>query len=82
MGLERVASIMQGKNNNYDIDLFQDIIKESIKLTGNHDQKMIASHRVIADHLRSSCFLIADGILASNEGSAAVMRIPSGVSET
>ncbi|MBL6784782.1 MAG: alanine--tRNA ligase [Rickettsiales bacterium] len=74
MGLERVASIMQGKNNNYDIDLFQDIINESIKLTGNNDPKMIASHRVISDHLRSSSFLIADGVLASNEGRGYILR--------
>ncbi len=74
MGLERVASIMQGKHNNYDIDLFQDIINESIKITGNNDQKMIASHRVISDHLRSSCFLIADGILSSNEGRGYILR--------
>ncbi|MBT4922217.1 MAG: alanine--tRNA ligase [Rickettsiales bacterium] len=74
MGLERVASIMQGKSNNYDIDLFQEIIEASIQITGNNSPDHIASHRVIADHLRSSCFLIADGITASNEGRGYVVR--------
>ena len=74
MGLERVASIMQGKSNNYDIDLFQELIEASIQITGNNSPDLIASHRVIADHLRSSCFLIADGITASNEGRGYVVR--------
>ncbi len=74
MGLERITAVMQGKHNNYDIDLFQEIINTSKAITGNDDPKLIASHRVIADHLRSSCFLIADGVLPSNEGRGYVLR--------
>jgi alanyl-tRNA synthetase len=74
MGLERITAVMQGKHNNYDIDLFQEIINTSKAITGNDDPKLIATHRVIADHLRSSCFLIADGVLPSNEGRGYVLR--------
>jgi alanyl-tRNA synthetase len=74
MGLERITAVMQGKHNNYDIDLFQDIINASKAITGNDDPNLIAAHRVIADHLRSSCFLIADGVLPSNEGRGYVLR--------
>jgi alanyl-tRNA synthetase len=74
MGLERIAAVLQGKHNNYDIDLFQEIINTSKVITQNDDLNLIASHRVIADHLRSSCFLIADGVLPSNEGRGYVLR--------
>lgn len=74
MGLERIAAVLQGKHNNYEIDLFQAIIDTSISITNNDNHKLIASHRVIADHLRSSCFLIADGVLPSNEGRGYVLR--------
>jgi alanyl-tRNA synthetase len=74
MGLERITAVMQGKHNNYDIDLFQEIITTSKAITGNDDPQLIAAHRVIADHLRSSCFLIADGVLPSNEGRGYVLR--------
>ena len=74
MGLERIAAVMQGTNNNYDIDSFQTIINNSIELTKKNDALSINSHRVIADHLRSSCFLIADGVLPSNEGRGYVLR--------
>lgn len=74
MGLERITAVMQGKHNNYDIDLFQEIINTSKAITQNDDPNLIAAHRVIADHLRSSCFLIADGVLPSNEGRGYVLR--------
>jgi alanyl-tRNA synthetase len=74
MGLERITAVMQGKHNNYDIDLFQEIINTSKAITQNEDPNLIAAHRVIADHLRSSCFLIADGVLPSNEGRGYVLR--------
>ncbi|WP_417618820.1 alanine--tRNA ligase [Parasphingorhabdus sp.] len=75
MGLERVAAVMQGVHDNYDIDLFQALIAESGSLTGTAttgDNQ--ASHRVIADHLRASSFLVADGVLPSNEGRGYVLR--------
>ncbi len=73
MGLERIASIMQGKHSNYDIDLFQHLIKHASQLTGCKD---IASPslKVIADHIRTCAFLIADGVLPSNEGRGYVLR--------
>ena len=72
MGLERITAIMQNKHNNYDIDLFQTIITKSQKLSKNN--KDIVSHRVIADHLRSMSFLIADGVVPDNEGRGYVLR--------
>lgn len=72
MGLERISAVMQGVHDNYDIDLFQNLIKASKSLSGNNGHE--TSHRVIADHLRSSCFLIADGVLPSNEGRGYVLR--------
>ncbi|WP_336276733.1 alanine--tRNA ligase [Bartonella sp. CB178] len=75
MGLERVAAVLQGVHDNYDIDLFRALISASQELTGvNATGDFSASHRVIADHLRSSAFLIADGILPSNEGRGYVLR--------
>ena len=75
MGLERIAAVLQGTYDNYAIDLFQTLIRAIAELTGvdpNGPQK--ASHRVIADHLRASAFLIADGVLPSNEGRGYVLR--------
>ena len=72
MGLERIAAVMQKVNNNYDTDIFQTLIKASIEISENN--KQIVSHRVIADHIRSSCFLLADGVLPSNEGRGYVLR--------
>lgn len=74
MGLERIAAVLQHQHNNYDIDLFKSIIQTSQSITNNADESMIASHRVIADHLRASCFLISDGVLPSNEGRGYVLR--------
>ncbi|WP_175868303.1 alanine--tRNA ligase [Bartonella gabonensis] len=75
MGLERIAAVLQGKHDNYDIDLFRALIGASEKITGVEAKgDFIASHRVIADHLRSSAFLIADGVLPSNEGRGYVLR--------
>ncbi|EHS51812.1 alanyl-tRNA synthetase [Rhizobium sp. PDO1-076] len=75
MGLERVAALLQGKHDNYDIDLFRSLIEASVELTGvKAEGERRASHRVIADHLRSSAFLIADGVLPSNEGRGYVLR--------
>src|SRR6201995_4018574 len=74
-GLERLAAVLQGKHDNYDIDLFVALIRTISELTGadpHGPQK--ASLRVIADHLRSSAFLIADGVLPSNEGRGYVLR--------
>ena len=75
MGLERLTTILQGKHNNYDIDLLRFIIESSAQLTGTDpDGAQKVSHRVIADHLRASAFLIADGVLPSNEGRGYVLR--------
>ena len=67
MGLERIAAVMQGVHTNYDIDLFQALITAASEVTGCSDREE-KSLRVIADHIRSSAFLIADGVLPSNEG--------------
>ncbi len=75
MGLERVAAVLQGVHDNYDTDTFRALIEASEKLTGTKAQgEKMASHRVIADHLRSTSFLIADGVLPSNEGRGYVLR--------
>ncbi len=75
MGLERIAAILQGVLSNYDTDLFRTLIAASAELTGVKAEGAKApSHRVIADHLRASCFLIADGVSASNEGRGYVLR--------
>ena len=73
MGLERIAAVMQGVHNNYDIDLFQALLKSAGKATGTSDLKN-KSLRVIADHIRSCSFLIVDGVLPSNEGRGYVLR--------
>src|ERR1700690_4176954 len=75
MGLERIAAVMQGVPDNYDIDLFKTLIAASVELIGvPAEGAHRASHRVIADHLRASSFLIADGVLPSNEGRGYVLR--------
>src|SRR5580700_5018374 len=75
MGLERLAAILQGKHDNYDIDIFRALILASAELTGQDpDGPFKTSHRVIADHLRSTSFLMADGVLPSNEGRGYVLR--------
>ncbi|WP_102959141.1 alanine--tRNA ligase [Mangrovicella endophytica] len=75
MGLERVAAVLQGVHDNYDIDLFRTLIRASEELIGvDAVGERRASHRVIADHLRATAFLIADGVLPSNEGRGYVLR--------
>lgn len=74
MGLERITTIMQGVFDNYDIDLFKNLIAASKEVSGNDNPKKDFSHRIIADHLRSVSFLIADGVLPSNEGRGYVLR--------
>jgi len=75
MGLERIAAVLQGTHDNYKIDLFGALIEAVADLTGvDPDGEQKASHRVIADHLRASAFLIADGVLPSNEGRGYVLR--------
>jgi alanyl-tRNA synthetase len=75
MGLERISALLQGKHDNYDTDLFRALIAASMEATGTDAEgERRASHRVIADHLRSTAFLIADGVLPSNEGRGYVLR--------
>jgi alanyl-tRNA synthetase len=75
MGLERVSAVLQGVHDNYDTDLMRALIRASIEATGVDDEgPRKASHRVIADHLRASAFLVADGVLPSNEGRGYVLR--------
>ncbi len=75
MGLERIAAVLQGVHDNYDTDTFKALIGASCDLTkSDPNGDMKASHRVIADHLRASGFLIADGVLPSNEGRGYVLR--------
>jgi len=73
MGLERVAAVMQGVHSNYEIDLFQGLIRAAAQATGAKDLTS-SSLRVIADHIRACSFLIADGVLPSNEGRGYVLR--------
>lgn len=73
MGLERVAAVMQGVHNNYDIDLFKHLISAAIKITQCKDPEN-ASLKVLADHIRSCAFLVADGVQPSNEGRGYVLR--------
>jgi alanyl-tRNA synthetase len=73
MGLERIAAVMQGVHSNYDIDLFRHLIVAAAKFTGAQDPKS-SSLRVIADHIRACSFLVADGVLPSNEGRGYVLR--------
>ncbi|MEQ1932134.1 MAG: alanine--tRNA ligase, partial [Parvularculaceae bacterium] len=75
MGLERIGAVLQGVLSNYDTDLFRTLINASVELTGRAAKGDDApAHRVIADHLRASCFLIADGVTPSNEGRGYVLR--------
>lgn len=76
MGLERISAILQGVHSNYDIDLFRNLIADICKLTGTDPKnpEWTSSYNVIADHLRSTSFLIADGVLPSNEGRGYVLR--------
>jgi alanyl-tRNA synthetase len=74
MGLERIAAVLQGVHDNYDTDTFKALIEASQSLTSNHSAEMQASHRIIADHLRTSGFLVADGVLPANEGRGYVLR--------
>ncbi len=75
MGLERIAVVLQGKHDNYEIDLMRALIEASAEASGvAPDGKHNISHRVVADHLRASSFLIADGVLPSNEGRGYVLR--------
>ena len=75
MGLERFAAILQGKHDNYDTDTLRALILASAEVTGqNPDGRFKASHRVVADHLRAGTFLIADGVMPSNEGRGYVLR--------
>lgn len=73
MGLERIAAVLQGVHSNYEIDLFQNLLKAAAALVGTNDTTL-SSLRVIADHIRSCAFLIADGVLPSNEGRGYVVR--------
>src|SRR3712207_2785772 len=82
MGLERIGAVLQGVHDNYDTDVFRTVISAAEELTaGNHalrgakaDADRRPSYKVIADHLRASCFLIADGVTPSNEGRGYVLR--------
>nr|WP_321459923.1 alanine--tRNA ligase [uncultured Cohaesibacter sp.] len=75
MGLERIAAVLQGTHDNYETDLFRALIQNSVELTGVEEAgDAKASHRVIADHLRSTSFLIADGVLPSSDGRGYVLR--------
>ena len=73
MGLERIAAVMQGVHSNYEIDLFQNLLKAAAQLTGQTDINQ-PSLRVIADHIRSCSFLISDGVMPGNEGRGYVLR--------
>ena len=73
MGLERISAVLQDVHNNYEIDLFQPVLKAAAQLVGTTDLTL-SSLRVIADHIRSCSFLIADGVMPSNEGRGYVLR--------
>ncbi|MBM3507957.1 MAG: alanine--tRNA ligase [Alphaproteobacteria bacterium] len=75
MGLERISAVMQGKHDNYDTDLLRGLILASAEVSKQApDGPHKVSHRVVADHLRSTCFLMADGVMPSNEGRGYVLR--------
>ena len=75
MGLERIAALLQGKHDNYDTDLIRALIEASANASNTDpDSDRAVSHRVIADHLRACSFLVADGVLPSNEGRGYVLR--------
>ncbi len=72
IGLERLTAVMQGVNNNFQIDIFQKLIHASQELSGDRDN--LTAHKVISDHLRAMSFLIADGVMPSNDGRGYVLR--------
>ena len=72
MGLERISTVIQGVNSNYQIDVFKELIDAISEISGNSND--ITSHHIIADHIRSSCFLISDGVIPSNDGRGYVLR--------
>ena len=74
MGLERMAAVLQGVDDNFDTDLFVPLIQQSCAQVGANRKSAVLSHRVIADHVRSSSFLIADGVMPANEGRGYVLR--------
>jgi alanyl-tRNA synthetase len=74
MGLERIAAVLQGTPDNYETDTFKALIRASEELTSNNAADSVSSHRIIADHLRASGFLVADGVLPANEGRGYVLR--------
>ncbi|MEP6829649.1 MAG: alanine--tRNA ligase, partial [Rhizomicrobium sp.] len=75
MGLERISTVLQGVHSNFETDLFRHLIAASVDTSGiKSDGDAVFSHRIIADHLRSTSFLIADGVLPSNEGRGYVLR--------
>ncbi|MDO5058964.1 MAG: alanine--tRNA ligase [Neisseria sp.] len=74
MGLERMAAVMQHVNSNYEIDLFENLLKAAARETGTEFSMDVPSLKVIADHIRACSFLIADGVLPSNEGRGYVLR--------
>ena len=75
MGLERISAVLQGTHDNYQTDLFRSLIRAIEEETDTTaEESSLASHRVIADHLRATSFLIADGVLPSNEGRGYVLR--------
>lgn len=74
MGLERIAAVLQGVHNNYDIDLFKTIISDVKSITNKDDPKYLSHYNVIADHVRAISFMISDGIIPSNEGRGYVLR--------
>jgi len=78
LGLERITSVLQGTDNNYDTDLFRPIMEQARRITGHSDEEMRANvvpYRVIADHSRAIAFLVADGVLPGNEGRSYVLRM-------
>ena len=75
MGLERISAVLQNTHNNYETDMMKDLVEASSLATGvEKTNDNIVSHRVVADHLRSISFLIAEGVLPSNEGRGYVLR--------
>ena len=76
MGLERISALLQGTHDNYETDLFKNLIKASSEVTKSKVTiNNAASHRVIADHIRSSVFLISEGVLPSNDGRGYVLSL-------
>jgi alanyl-tRNA synthetase len=74
MGLERIAAVLQGVHDNYETDLFRGLIESAIKVIGTAAEQSHASLKVVADHIRACAFLIADGVVPSNEGRGYVLR--------